>query len=269
MESSQIRMRILVTFAIEAEFAAWRKLRHFNLLDCQGLKLWRAQMGEAELTVLITGVGTQAASQAMDLMMRMADKEQHFDVCISSGLAGALCETLGVGDIVAPKELLSESGNADAGDDRIEVNDTLRRLALRLGAKPANCLLTVDQVLAKASQKKSCASRAQSVDMESFEIVRQAVAWGAKGVVIRAISDSATQDMPINFNLTLSSKNEVSIGKVLLELLKNPRALPGRIRFGQQSRRAGSQLAAFLEAYVTQHAGLANLERGVKGVTAA
>ena len=179
MESNQIRMRTLVTFAVEAEFAAWRKLRRFNLLDYRGLKLWRTQIGETELTVLITGVGRQAASQAMDLMMRMADKEQHFDVCISSGLAGALCETLGVGDIVAPKELLSEIGNAEDGDDRIEVNDTLRQLALQLGAKPANCLLTTEQVLAKASQKKSCASRAQAVDMESFEIVRQAVAWGA------------------------------------------------------------------------------------------
>ena len=269
MESNQIRMRMLVTFAVEAEFAAWRKLRHFNLLDYQGLKLWRTQIGQAELSVLITGVGTQAASQAMDLMMRMADKEQHFDVCISSGLAGALCETLGVGDIVAPRELLSEIGNADAGDHRIEVHDTLRQLALRLGAKPADCLLTTDQVLVKASQKKSCASRAQSVDMESFEIVREAVAWGAKGVVIRAISDAATQDLPINFNLTLSAKNEVSNGKVLLELLKNPLALPGLIRFGQQSRRAGARLAAFLEAYVTQHAGIANLPQEVKGVTAA
>jgi hypothetical protein len=105
--------------------------------------------------------------------------------------------------------------------------------------------------------------------MESFEIVREAVAWGAKGVVIRAISDAATQDLPINFNLTLSAKNEVSIGKVLLELLKNPLALPGLIRFGQQSRRAGARLAAFLEAYVTQHAGIANLPQEVKGVTAA
>jgi nucleoside phosphorylase len=259
---------MLVTFAVEAEFTAWRKLRRFNLLDYQGLKLWRTQIGEAELTVLITGVGAQTASQAMDLMMRMADKEQHFDVCISSGLAGALCETLGVGDIVAPKELLSEIGSANAGDGRIEVNDTLRQLAVRLGAKPANCLLTTDQILGKASQKKSCASRAQSVDMESFEIVRQALAWGAKGVVIRAISDGATEDMPINFNLTLSSKNEISIGKVLLELLKNPLALPGLIRFGQQSRRAGARLAAFLEAYVMQHEGIVNLQES-KGATAA
>src|SRR6202166_3683722 len=112
-------MKVLVTFAVEAEFAAWRKLRAFNLIDYQGLKLRRAVVGAAEITVLITGVGTQAAAQAMDLMMRMADKDQYFNVCISSGLAGALCETLSVGDIIAPKELIVELKHADRRGERL------------------------------------------------------------------------------------------------------------------------------------------------------
>jgi adenosylhomocysteine nucleosidase len=249
-------MKVLVTFAVEAEFAAWRKLRTFNLIDYQGLRLRRTKMGTAEVTVLITGVGAQAAAQAMDLMMRMADKDQYFDVCVSSGLAGALCETLGVGDIIAPKELIAEMIHADLGSDRIAVNDELRQLALQQGAKNSDCLLTTDQILVKASQKKACASRAQSVDMESFEIVKEAMAWGARGVVIRAVSDAATEDMPINFNLTLSEKKEVSLSKVLVQLLKNPLALPALIRFGRQSKRAGALLAEFLEGYLKDLAGI-------------
>jgi nucleoside phosphorylase len=248
-------MKVLVTFAVEAEFAAWRKLRAFNLIDYHGLKLSRAVVGAAEVTVLITGVGSRAATQAMDLMMRMADKDQYFDVCISSGLAGALCETLSVGDIVVPKELIAEMVHADLGSDRIAVNDELRQLALQRGAKSADCLLTTDQILVKASQKKSCASRAQSVDMESFDIVKEAMAWGARGVVIRAISDAATEDLPINFNLTLSSQNQVSLAKVLTQLAKNPLALPSLIRFGTQSKRAGALLATFLENYLKELAG--------------
>ena len=243
-------MKVLVTFAVEAEFAAWRKLRAFNLIDYQGLKLRRTVIGAAEITVLITGVGAQAAAQAMDLMMRMADKDQYFDVCLSSGLAGALCDTLGVGDVIAPKELIVELKHAGHGAERLEVDGELRQLALGRGAKNANCLFTTDEILVKASQKKSCASRAQSVDMESFEIVKAASAWGARSVVIRAISDAATEDMPINFNLTLSEQKEVSLSKVLVELAKNPLALPALIRFGKQSRRAGGLLAEFLENYL-------------------
>lgn len=243
-------MRVLVTFAVETEFAAWRKRRRFNLFDYQGLKLRKTKIGDADVMVLITGVGTQAASRAMDLMLGMADKDLYFDVCVSSGLAGALCEGLHIGDIVTPKELLAEVVHGGSGSGRIAVDSELRQLALQQGAKDTNCLVTTDRVLVKASQKKSCASRAQSVDMESFEVVKQALAWGAKGVVIRAISDSADEDLPIDFNRTLSRQNDVSISKVLGELLKNPLALPALLRFGKQSWQAGEALAGFLEKYL-------------------
>jgi nucleoside phosphorylase len=249
-------MKVLVTFAVEAEFAAWRKLRAFNLIDYRGLKLRRTVIGGTEVTVLITGVGAEAAAQAMDLMMRMADKNQYFEVCVSSGLAGALCDTLRVGDVIAPKELIVELKHAGQVAERLEVDGELRQMALGRGAKNANCLFTTDEILVKASQKKSCSSRAQSVDMESFEIVKAASAWGARSVVIRAISDSATEDLPINFNLTLSEHKEVSLLKVLGQLAKNPMALPALIRFGGQSKRAGALLAAFLENYLKDLAGL-------------
>jgi adenosylhomocysteine nucleosidase len=254
-------MKILVTFAVEAEFAAWRKLRAFNLIDYQGLKLRRTTVGTAEVTVLITGVGAQAAAQAMDLMMRMADKDQYFDVCVSSGLAGALCETLGVGDIIAPKELIVEMKQADLREERLAVDGDLRRRALGQGAKDTNCLFTTNEILVKASQKKSCASRAQSVDMESFEIVKAASAWGARSVVIRAVSDAATEDLPINFNLTLSDQKEVSLSKVLIQVAKNPLALPALIRFGGQSKRAGALLAAFLENYLKDLSGMGSAKQ--------
>jgi adenosylhomocysteine nucleosidase len=254
-------MKVLVTFAVEAEFAAWRKLRAFNLIDYQGLKLRKTAIGRAEVTVLITGVGAQAAAQAMDLMMRMADKDQYFDVCISSGLAGALCDTLSVGDIIAPKELIVELKHADLREEHLVVDPELRQLALGRGAKNANCLFSTDEILVKASQKKSCSSRAQSVDMESFEIVKAASAWGARSVVVRAISDAATEDLPINFNLTLSDKREVSLSKVLIQVAKNPLALPALIRFGGQSKRAGALLAAFLENYLKDLAGLGSAKQ--------
>ena len=254
-------MRALITFAVEAEFAAWRKLREFNLIDYQGLKLRKTAIGPVEVTVLITGVGAQAAAQAMDLMMRMADKDQYFDVCVSSGLAGALCDTLSVGDIIAPRELIVELKHADLREEHLVVDPELRQLALGRGAKNANCMFSTDEILVKASQKKSCASRAQSVDMESFEIVKAASAWGARSVVIRAISDAAAEDLPINFNLTLSDKKEVSLSKVLIEVAKNPLVLPALIRFGGQSKRAGALLAAFLENYLKDLAGMGSAKQ--------
>jgi adenosylhomocysteine nucleosidase len=243
-------MRVLVTFAVDAEFAPWRKLRKFRFIDFDGLRLWRAEAGDKEITALVTGMGTQAAAKAMDLMMKLADQNQHFDICISSGLAGALEESLSPGDIIAPQVLISENRYADLQSDELSVDAELRQQALDGGAKTADCLLTVDRVLVKQSHKRSCASRAQSVDMESFEIVKEACAWGARSVVVRAISDSAQEDLPINFNLTLSKKNEVSVAKVMLQLAKNPFVLPALVRFGRQSQKAATALALFLDRYV-------------------
>jgi adenosylhomocysteine nucleosidase len=87
------------------------------------------------------------------------------------------------------------------------------------------------------------------VDMESFEIVKQALAWGARCVVVRAISDGANEDLPIDFNRILSAGNRPSVGKALVQLAKNPLALFSLIRFGRQSQRAAAGLASFLDGY--------------------
>src|SRR3974390_964319 len=245
-------MRVLVTFAVDAEFAPWRKRRFFNRIDYQGLQLWRTDAEHHEITVLLTGIGEQAAALAMDLMLRMADSEKYFDVCISSGLAGALQASLTPGDIIAPRQIRTAFQYADLKSDSLVVDEELQKIALGEGAKATDCLFTSDQMLLTAKQKGDCSSKAQSVDMESFEIVKTACAWGARSVVLRAVSDSAGEDLPIDFSLTLSKKSHVSVSKVIFQLVKNPRALPALIRFGRQSRQAAQALANFLDSYISK-----------------
>jgi nucleoside phosphorylase len=245
-------MRVLVTFAVDAELAPWRKLRHFSSIDYDGLPLWRTTIGSTEVTALLTGVGAPSSAQAMGLMMNMADHNKYFDVCISSGLAGALCDNLKVGDVIAPKSLIAESAYADLQSEELKVDADLRKLALDGGAVSADCLFTSDRMLVKATQKSACSSRAQLGDMESFDIVTEAYAFGARSVVVRAISDSAKEDLPIDFSATLSKNHQISLPKVLLELLKNPLALPSLVRFGKQSQQAAERLAKFLDGYVQQ-----------------
>lgn len=260
-------MKVLVTFAVDAEFSPWRKLREFRFIDYQGLRLWRSDAEDVEITALITGMGPEAAAQAMDLMMRMADGDQYFDVCVSSGLAGALMEELSPEEIIAPYGLVVEQKYGDLPRDRMEVDVELRKLAVKLGAKDADCLFTTDKVVVKVEQKKNCAAKAQAVDMESFQIVKQACAWGARCVVIRGISDSSKKDLPIDFNLTLSGEKQVSIVKVVIQLAKNPFVLPALLRFAKQSRRAADLLANFLEKYVHALSEVSSLSRSEGVVT--
>jgi nucleoside phosphorylase len=244
-----IEMRILVTFAVEAEFAPWRARRAFDRQNAEGLKLWKSTIGDSEIFVLLTGIGDHSA-YIMDLMMRMVSTNRHFDVCVSSGLAGALRRDYQLSDVVVAKLLRSSVVHADLGRDWLETDTQLVELAVAHGAKPAEAFYTAEKVLTTAKQKSLLAAKADVVEMESFNVVKEGYAWGARGVAIRAVSDRADEDLPIDFNRTMSSDNRVSVPRVLVEVAKNPSTLGPLIHFGKQSRRAAEALARFLEAYV-------------------
>src|SRR5437588_12813968 len=103
-------MRILVTFAVEAEFAPWRASRKFDRQKAPGLQLWKSVIGDSEIFVVLTGIGDISAN-VVDLMMRMADCDRYFDVCVSSGLAGALRSDYRLSAVVVARLLKSHFGH--------------------------------------------------------------------------------------------------------------------------------------------------------------
>src|SRR5207244_938695 len=93
-------MRVLVTFAVEAEFAPWRKLRGFEKMTKGKAQFFRARIGASEVNVLLTGVGGKNAwLQATKVIC-----DGEVDFCISSGLAGALRPEYHLGGVLAVKE---------------------------------------------------------------------------------------------------------------------------------------------------------------------
>src|SRR2546427_3845871 len=79
-------MRILVTFAVDAEFALWRRMRRFRRTRWATRPAYVTQIDGAEIGVVLTGVGPQRARQAaFEVMMA-----EPVDICVSTGLAGAL-----------------------------------------------------------------------------------------------------------------------------------------------------------------------------------
>jgi len=234
-------MRILVTFAVDAEFAPWRKLRNFSQA-CNGLvTLYVAKAREAELNVLLTGVGVKAAWPAASKKIWDSD----VDVCISSGLAGALKADLRVGEVlVAQRVRAASSGNTVAGDT------DLVALATEAGARVVQSFCTVERIVLRASEKKTLGESSDVVEMESAEVLAEAAAFGARVVAIRGISDVLEEDLPVDFNRTTTANGEISLPRVPREVVRHPSALPALMRFGKQSRMAAAQLCHFLDRYV-------------------
>lgn len=234
-------MRVLVTFAVEAEFAPWRRRRGFQQTAKGRAPLFHARIGDGEVNVVLTGVGGRGAWREAIKGMRGGE----VDICISSGLAGALRPEYDLGDVLVAKEVQAGGGKQVVAADR-----WLVRLAAEQGARAVDSFYSADHVIALASEKRELGRRADAVEMESAKVLYEAAAFGAKGISIRGISDRADQDLPIDFNRVMTSAGEVSIPRVLGEVVRHPLSAAALVSFAQQGRVAAEKLAAFLDRYV-------------------
>lgn len=234
-------MRILVTFATEAEFAPWRHLRRFQKAGVAHLQGYSARVASAEVAVMLTGVGPAvAASKVRGLFTR-----EDFGVCISSGLAGGLRPNHFPGEILASRRV----GSARAGRTA-DCDLELLHLAAQCGAKTVESFCTSERILLTAREKSRLGSQAEAVEMESLEILEEAAAEGVRGVAIRAIADAVDEDLPLDFNRVLNAAGELSLARAVAEVARNPGSLPALMRFGRQSHWAAAQLGRFLDGYV-------------------
>src|SRR5260370_41802519 len=215
-------MRILVTFAVDAEFAPWRKLRGFEKPTDGVAEFFAARIGGADVNVLLTGVGGRSAWLEATKIVWDGD----VDICISSGLAGALRSEYRIGDVLAAREIQA------IGWKRVVASDAkLVRLAEEHGARAVNSFYSADRVISLASEKRELGKVADAVEMESGEVLYEAAAFGAKGIAIRGISDAADEDLPLDFNKVMTSAGEVSIPRVLGEVVRHPLSTPALVRF--------------------------------------
>lgn len=240
-------MKILVTFALENEFAPWRAMHDFELAQWGAAQAHVAEIGGATVGVVVTGAGPkQAGLSASQVIWGGYDEIR---VCISSGLAGALKEKYEVGQVLAAKSIFSESANAYP-DGKVQSSEALVSLAAECGAVLADEFYSAEHVISTAQEKKSLGNIADAVEMESFQIMHEARAFGVPAIAIRSISDLANEDMPLDMDGLFNSEGRVSIPRVLGQVAMHPVAAPGLMRLGSQSKRAAESLAQFLDRYV-------------------
>jgi nucleoside phosphorylase len=240
-------MKILVTFAIKAEFSQWSSRHAFvpyefdNWEKRRDFDLFKANIGLDEVTVLLTGMGSGSASNAM-----LSIPVEFHDLCISTGLAGALDPALKPGDIVVARatETLDQKCKASSEPSLVD-------LAVASGAKLGNVSLTSEKIVATAEKKEELNKKGSIVEMESTHILMAAAQRYVPAVAVRAISDAADEDLPVDFSRILDSHGHLKFGGLLKEVGLSPYRIPLLIQFSRQSRAAGKSLADFLDRYVS------------------
>ena len=233
-------MKVLLTFAVEPEFAPLRKLREFEEFRIGDVSVYQARIGRATVDVVVTGMGPANAQRAAEAAMSVPHT-----ICICSGFCGALKSEHHVGDILAARAVQQMGKNKT-----IECSQGLVTNAWGDGAKHAQRFLSSEKIVATAEEKARLAPFADAVDMESFAILSVAHERKLSAVAIRVVSDRFDQDVPVDFSATVDEKGRVRIAGVLKYVAYNPINIPALIRLGRESKTAAEGLANFLEAYI-------------------
>jgi adenosylhomocysteine nucleosidase len=233
-------MRILLTFAVEAEFAPWRRIRDLREVKIGEVPAYQAQIGRAQVDFVITGVGMENARRITEAIL-----DQPYQLCITAGFAGALSEKHSVGEILVA-EAVQELGKTKT----LQCSRNLAHAARVDGATLVKMFLTSNQIASTPEEKKQLAPFADAVEMESFAIVSAAQRHKKAAVAIRVISDSALRDVPAGVSTMIDENGQVKIAGVVRYVARHPLQLPALIRLGRDSKTAAQALAHFLEAFI-------------------
>lgn len=233
-------MKILITFALQSEFAPWRRRREFQPVHYGGLSAWAAQLGTAELRVALTGMGPHHAARTIASLL--SDRP---DFVISSGLCGSLRPQHRPGEILVARAV-SSSGTSKM----LRADDSLAQFASASGAHPVDLFRTSETLIRTPEEKAMLAPLAQAADMESYAILEQAAACRIPAVAIRAVSDAHDQTLPYDFCRALDSRGHLSLLRLFGHIARRPHGLPELLRLGRTSRAAAASLADFLEQFL-------------------
>ena len=241
-------MKILVTFALETEFAPWRALRRFQEAKWGPAKVYLTEIGNAEVGVVVTGAGLrQAAAELSKVSWIEPDCMQ---VCISSGLAGALKPEYRIGQVLAARAVATEVAPAGASARVVESSAALVSFAAECGATVVNRFESAGRAINTAEEKQHLGTTADAVEMESFAVLWRARTDGIPAIAIRSISDGAEEDLPFDMNEVFTDRGKVSIPRVLGQVALRPQSLSEVVKLGRNSRRAAESLGKFLDAYI-------------------
>lgn len=152
------------------------------------------------------------------------------DGLISTGFCGALDPSLRVGDIIVGRSGVACSGREGKEPVRGEV-------------------VTLDRVAVTAGEKGALRARtgAVAVDMEAAAVADKAAEWGVPFYCIRVVSDTAFEDLPLDFNLYRDSAGRFSRSRIALAALAHPfHTVPGLLRLDRNCKLAAEALGEFL-----------------------
>jgi adenosylhomocysteine nucleosidase len=227
-------MITLVCFALKEEAAPFRKMA----------------AGRSDVSILITGIGRKNAEKSVRESLATNSPE----LVLTCGFAGGLNPELKIGEVVF--ELTDRRGEfhepqneneSGARSARASESSPLREKLLAAGAKPAK-FFCADRIATTVDEKRKLRAEtgADAVELESEAIHAICRERGIPCATVRVISDTANEDLPLDFNRLSKPDMNLDYGKLAWAIAKSPGKIGALLKLQKQTRFAAERLADIL-----------------------
>jgi len=221
---------IALSFALPEESKAIvRSLKGATRLGPSALPIISGTLAGRHVVVVHSGMGMTSATERIGAFLDTHSPRTF----IASGFGGGLSSELRIGDIVMSRNFSTPALLA-----------TVASLPARMGA-----LITTRQVIETAEQKKDLARHTGAivVDMETAAIHRLCNARSIPILSLRAISDIASQDLPVPAKVWFdSARQRPRPLPLILHLATHPGRIAPFARFVRGVNQARGALTGFL-----------------------
>jgi adenosylhomocysteine nucleosidase len=212
-------MSTLICFALKEEAAPFRKIATGKAATAQAV------------SILLTGIGRQNAEKSLrEFLATISPK-----LVLTCGFAGGLNPELKLGEVVF--ELAWPAAN----DQKLIAN------LAAAGAKPVK-FFCADRIAITVAEKKKLRDEtgADAVEMESAAIHAVCRERGIPCATIRVISDTAGEDLPLDFNSLSKPDKNLDYGKLFLAFAKSPGKISALMQLQKKTKFAAEKLAEVL-----------------------
>jgi|SRR5665213_580317 len=251
-------MSTLICFALKEEAAPFRKIAAGKAVTAQAV------------SILLTGIGRQNAEKSLREFLGSApapgaavdasstakandgasfatrEGARAPQLVLTCGFAGGLNPELKLGDVVF--EISRRRGDESQIKEKSETPHVVSYETLvAAGAKPAK-IFCADRIATTVAEKKKLRDEtgADAVEMESAAIHAVCAEHGIPCATVRVISDTADEDLPLDFNALSKPDKNLDYGKLFLAIAKSPGKIGALMQLQKKTKFAAEQLAEVL-----------------------
>lgn len=238
----------LIVAALRSEVAPLIKHPSFTHRDAGEAGVARFVRGEIDrqpIVVAWTGDGARCAGDGLRALLAAMPVRRLLVV----GVAGGLSPGLEPGAVVAVSRVVDAAGEAPPPDSSAIPGADDPDASAGLSAVSATGTLYSHARIAVTREEKAALwdeigrPSVAAVDLETATFGRVAHEHGVPYTVLRAVSDTAGETLPVDFNRMLDEQGRVRQGRVAWWAVCHPWAIPRLANLGRRVNACASQLA--------------------------